>query len=27
VITKDAKQVLEKSMARYIGAIEGTREY
>ena len=27
VIAKDAKQVLEKSIARYIGAIEGTREY
>ena len=27
VIAKDAKQVLEKSVARYIGAINGTRGY
>ncbi|HEY6024316.1 MAG TPA: MBL fold metallo-hydrolase [Pseudolabrys sp.] len=27
VIAKDAKQVLEKSIARYIAAIEGTRGY
>ena len=27
VIEKDAKQVLEKSIARYIAAIEGTRGY
>jgi glyoxylase-like metal-dependent hydrolase (beta-lactamase superfamily II) len=27
VIAKDAKQVLEKSIARYLGAINGTRGY
>ena len=27
VIAKDAKQVLEKSVARYIAAVEGTRGY
>jgi hypothetical protein len=27
VIAKDAKSVLEKSIARYLGAIEGAREY
>jgi hypothetical protein len=27
VIAKDAKQVLDKSIARYVAAVEGTREY
>jgi len=27
VIAKDAKQVLEKSVARYIAAVEGKRGY
>jgi hypothetical protein len=27
VIAKDAKQVLEKSVARYVEAINGTRGY
>jgi hypothetical protein len=27
VIAKDAKVVLEKSVARYVAAIEGTRGY
>jgi hypothetical protein len=27
VIPKDGKQVLEKSIARYVGAISGTRGY
>ena len=27
VIAKDGKQVLDKSIARYVAAIEGTRGY